>query len=115
MQKLSIAFTSLAAALMAGAAWAQPAEGGYRYGYHPMWGDGWGWGGGMFMGPVMLILTLGIIALIAWAVMRALGCGHGRCGRHRYGSDALSILEERFAKGEIDKAEFEERKKALTS
>jgi putative membrane protein len=29
-------------------------------------------------------------------------------------NSALSILNERFAKGEIDKAEYEERKKVLT-
>jgi hypothetical protein len=35
------------------------------------------------------------------------GHGHGR------GRAALDILDERFAKGEIDKAEFEEKPKLL--
>jgi putative membrane protein len=71
----------------------------------------WGWHGGMIFHPLLtLLLVVVIIALIA----RATGWGH------RYGYDrrrpggALDILEERFARGEIDKAEFEERRKLLS-
>jgi len=98
--------------VMAGAALAQPGEG---YGYHPMWGGGgWGWGG-MLMGPIMLIIIIAVVAFVIMGVARMAGCTGGRCG-HRHGSSsALAVLEERFAKGEIDKAEFEERKSALKS
>lgn len=64
----------------------------------------------------MLLIIAGIVLLIWWAVRQ------GSAGRHdmpqqsvRPSADkALDILNERFAKGEIDKAEYEERKAALS-
>lgn len=51
-----------------------------------------------------------VIALIVWAVGQFRPAGGGE----RPGSSsALRILEERFARGEIDRAEFEERRSAL--
>ncbi|MFQ5959248.1 MAG: SHOCT domain-containing protein [Alphaproteobacteria bacterium] len=41
------------------------------------------------------------------------GVGH-TTHRGRRGSSALDILEERFARGEIDRDEFDERKRTLT-
>lgn len=97
---------------------AQPSGDGY--GVHPhMWGGGsWGgWGGhGLFAGPLMVLVTIIVIAVIVMVVARLMGCTAHRCGHRRgHGSSALAILEERFAKGEIDKAEFEERRNALRS
>lgn len=86
----------------AGSAWAQAGE--RYYGHHDMMGA-WGWFGGLLM---MLLM----IALIAGAVVLALRLlGHGPAGRSS--GRALDILNERFARGEIDRTEYEERRRAL--
>jgi len=78
-----------------------------------MWGGGWqGW----FLGPMMmlfwLVFLVGAVILIArW--LGASGRIEPRGGKT--GSDALDILRARFAKGEIDKAEYEERRTLLES
>ena len=52
-----------------------------------------------------VVILGGIVALVVWGVMRL---------SHRGTSDnALSILNERFARGEIDQQEYEARKAAL--
>jgi len=107
------------------------------YGYDHMWGGPWGWHAGAGWGwhpftiivPIFVVLAIiGIMAIFVWLVRWATHgypfYGHGLhrfhggcpcCGgpSHGRGSAALSILEERFAKGEIDKAEFEEKRKLL--
>jgi putative membrane protein len=72
--------------------------------YHHMWH------GGMFFHPLLSLLV--IVAIIA-IVARLFGWRHRGYGRYRGGSAALDILEERFARGEIDKAEFDEKRKML--
>ena len=80
------------------------------YGHPHMWGD-WGWGG-MFFGPIMGILYIGLIVAAIVLVVRWLGGGEGITAPR--GKTALQILEERFARGEIDKDEFEERRRLLS-
>jgi len=70
---------------------------------------------GMIFGPLMMIIWLVIVIVIAVAVIRWLQAGTvgplpSLMGRKR----ALEILEERFAKGEIDKDEFQEKKRLLS-
>ena len=70
---------------------------------------------GALSGVVMVLWWVLIIVLIVAAV-RWMHGSTGCCGHYgkRHGSDAaLDLLRERFAKGEIEKKEFEERKKAL--
>lgn len=88
---------------------------GYGYGPHMMWWDG-AWHT-MFLGPFFLILLLGaIVAMIALA-LRALGPARRDPAQHPLRprpTAALDILQERFARGEIDEAEYRTRRKVLT-
>lgn len=97
---------SLSLALTAMAASAALAQSGNSYGYHMM--NGWG---GWFMGPIMMLLVFGLLILGVVLVLRALGIGDGARGNSQ--DRALEILKERFARGEIDEEEFQNRKKHL--
>ena len=69
-----------------------------------------------FLGGVFSIV---VWVLIIWAIIalfRSLRGRRGYHGRHWHMNgekDAIDILRERYAKGEVDKAEFESRKKDL--
>lgn len=82
--------------------------------YGPMMHDGWyGW----FVGPIMMMVFLVITGIVVVSIVRWLmGPGHGH-GPHGFGGPVerspLDILKERYARGEIDKDEFEERRKVL--
>jgi putative membrane protein len=76
-----------------------------------MWGSDWSgnysvmpW---MFFGPVMMLIFVGVCVAIAYLVMRSAGPGRTRASR------AVEILMERYARGEIDQREFEERRRIL--
>jgi len=89
---------------------AQPAEDWNRWG-HMM---EWGWGHMMFGGVMMIVFWGGIILLIVLLV-RSFG-GSGKSGGLNASPRAtpLDILKERFAKGEIDKKEYDARRKVLS-
>lgn len=70
-----------------------------------------GWGG-MFLGPVIMI---GILALIIYAIVVLVRYFTSGESQVHSKNRALSILEERFASGEIDEDEFEKRRNKLVS
>jgi len=61
----------------------------------------------MFIGPVIMILFIVICMTLMFLMMRS-----GMCARRR-GGTALEILKERFARGEINQAEYEDRRRLL--
>ncbi len=68
---------------------------------------GWMWLGGL----VWLLLIAGGIALVVWAIARGT---RGSSPSSREADDrAFAVLRERFARGEIDEAEYRERRRAL--
>ncbi len=80
------------------------------------WHDGWGWGH-MILGPLMMIVFIAVVIVVLVFTVRWLGgAGHGAAAPPHAppGKTPLDILKERFALGEIDKDEFEKRKRALS-
>ncbi len=60
----------------------------------------------MIGGPFILLLALiGVIAIVVWIVRWATDSRRNR--------RALQILNERFARGEIDRAEYAEKRRLL--
>ncbi len=82
------------------------------YGDHPHMGA-WGWGG-MILGPIMMIVFIAVAVVVVVLLVRWLGGPHGGALHGLPGKTPLDILKERFAEGEIDKEEFEERQRVLT-
>jgi putative membrane protein len=68
---------------------------------HGFEGMGWGW-----------ITGLIVLAAIIWVVVRATGQSNNQ--NPPGNKSALDILKERYTRGEIDKEEFEEKKRNLS-
>lgn len=67
-------------------------------------GHGWGMGFGWIIGIVILLVIL-------WLAFKAFR--NDSANRSTSNKTPFDILKERYAKGEIDKEEFEQRKKDL--
>lgn len=75
------------------------------------WGFGFGW--------IFMFLFWGLVIWAIFALVRGFS-GHNCCGHnqneHKHGeNNALEILKERYAKGEISKDDFERMKKDLSA
>ncbi len=78
-----------------------------------MWGHmnggGWGWSG-MWLG-MLLFWGIGIAVFLALVKYAR---GADRSGERPREKSALDILKERYARGEIGRDEFEQKKRDLT-
>lgn len=116
MMRLSnsmVAAAGTAVALVPNWVWAQAPSNPERYGYGPhmmWWGQGWY---GMIFGPLFMILVLAVVIAVAVLLVRWLGGSWQPTHRAPPGRTPLDILKERFARGEIDKEEFDERRRVL--
>lgn len=78
------------------------------YGHMMDWGNGYG--PGMMLGPLISLLTLGlIVAAVVWLVRR-IDVGQGG----KAPSNARGELDMRFARGEIDAEDYAARRKLLS-
>jgi putative membrane protein len=77
---------------------------------HWGFGDWWGYGMGYGFHWIFMILFWGLLIWVIVMLVRGFG-GSARSG----GSErsALQILEERYARGELDDKEFEEKRAKL--
>lgn len=92
-----------------------------------MWwpGFGWGFGGGamiimmLFMAVFWILIIVGAILLIRWMLETGGKPGAPTVTKpvkpktEEQGESPLDILKKRYALGEIDKKEYEEKKKEL--
>lgn len=109
------AMSFLAMSGLADAAWAQK---GGPAGWHHHMGDGFGhmmgWGWNMYGGVRMILFWILLIAIVLFLLRRFSGDGQSpRNDASSPQSSALEILKQRYAKGEISKEEYEERRQAL--
>ena len=104
------ALTTLIAAtgttFISAAARADAGTGAFHGDHQMMWGNG-------FMGPMMMLVMLVIGIVVIVIILKAFGLGGNSNDNTQ--ENALNILNERFAKGEIDKDEYEERKSVLNA
>ena len=104
----TILFPLLSAPLLA---WAQPMGG--HPGSHMMWDGGWF---GMLFGFLMMVAFIALIVAAVVFIIRWLGgssLGSATPPSAPPEKTPLDILKERYARGEIDKEEFEERRRVL--
>ena len=77
-----------------------------------MWSGDWNGWGVFWMSLMMVVFWGGLIWLVVYAIRQFSGSA-GRAPNRVV--SALEVLEERFARGEIDRDEYEDRRRVLES
>ena len=87
---------------------------GWQYGGWGMMGPGvmggFGW---MWLMPIFFIIFWGLVIWGIVALVRGLSGSRGSDSAPPTADSALEVLKKRYARGEIDKKEYEEKKKDL--
>lgn len=73
------------------------------------WADGYGWMGFGWIAMILfwVVIVVGGVALVRWLGMRSDGSGDMRR------KTPLDILQERYARGEIERDEYEQKRSDL--
>jgi len=77
----------------------------WGWGMHPMWWGAWGFGMMLLMLLFWALVIVGLVIGLRWLV------GQGKESRS---DSALEVLRQRYARGEINKEEFEAKKRDLS-
>ena len=110
------AAVSTAVALLPTWVWAQGPSQADKYAYAPhmmWWGGGWY---GMILGPLIMILVFALVIVAVVLLVRwASGPWPGTTALQNVppGRTSLDILDERYARGEIDREEYLQRRKDI--
>jgi putative membrane protein len=85
------------------------------WGYGPGWGMMGPWGGGLgtgFFGMfIWLVVIVLVVAVVVWLMRSA---GSRRPAQLERRSSGLDVLEERYARGEINRDEYLQKKRDIT-
>jgi putative membrane protein len=88
------------------------AQAGRSYNDHMDWDDGAAW----VMVTMMILITVAVVGGIVWAILSASRspdrAAHGPATSA--GPNARDLLDQRYARGEIDTADYEERRSRLS-
>lgn len=87
--------------------WAQGSPDPARAPWHMMHDWGWGWGG-MWLMPLFMLAWFALMIAVIIFLVRWLAGGNG--GRSASTRTARDILDERYARGEIDREDYVQRR-----